>query len=361
MPPLRSRLKPASTALAAQFALMLALACPASGAAPDGHRVALGAEMSSFGAEAGSFSDPASRRLFRQHFDSLSPGNELKWEYVEPEPGQFDFSRADRMLEFAARHGADLRGHALIWHWQLPRWVWSRDPGLAQFGVNETGKPSWTPQALSAVMRRHTRRVVGHYRGQIRTWDVINEAVADDGALRENWLFPQVVGPTYIDKAFRVAHRADPEAKLAYNDYGIEVKNPKSDGVYRLLSDLIARGVPVDQLGIQGHMDIHAAVPAVGDLVANMTRFADLGLEIEITELDVALPQGAPLTPELLAHQAAIYGAMADACEQVEACRMLTVWGVSDNHTWLEGTSPLPFDTAYQPKPAWDALMAALR
>ena len=319
---------------------MLALAGPASGSPPDGHRVALGAEMSSFGAEAGSFTDPGSRRLFREHFDSLSPGNELKWEYVEPEPGEFDFSHADRMLDFAERHGAEFRGHALIWHWQMPRWVWSRDPGLAQFGVNETGRPSWTPQALTRTMRRHIRGVVGHYRGRIRTWDVINEAVADGGALRENWLFPQVIGPTYIDKAFRIAHRADPQATLAYNDYGIEVQNPKSDGVYRLLRDLIDRGVSVDQLGIQGHMDINAAVPSVTDLVANMTRFADLGLEIEITELDVALPQGAPMSAELLAHQAAIYGALAEACQQVEACRMLTVWGVSDNHTWL--AAPIP-------------------
>ena len=108
-------------------------------------------------------------------------------------------------------------------------------------------------------------------------------------------------------------------------------------------------------------MDINAAVPSVTDLVANMTRFADLGLELEITELDVALPQGAPVTAELLAHQAAIYGALAEACQQVEACRMLTVWGVSDNHTWLAGTNPLPFDSGYRPKPAWDALMTALR
>ncbi len=317
--------------------------------------------MSSFGAEAGSFTDPGSRRLFRGHFDSLSPGNELKWEIVEPEPGSFDFSHADRMLEFANRHGADFRGHALVWHWQMPRWVWSRDPELAHFGVNETGKPSWTPRALTGIMRRHIRRVVGHYRGQIRTWDVVNEAVAEHGALRDNWLFPQVVGPAYIAKAFKVAHRADPKAKLAYNDFGIEVQNPKSDGVYRLLGDLIGRGVPIDQLGIQGHMNINARVPSVTDLVANMRRFADLGLEIEITELDVALPQGAPVTPQLLARQAAIYGALAEACQQVEACRMLTVWGVSDNHTWLAGTSPLPFDSRYQPKPAWDALIEALR
>ena len=132
----------ARVALAAQFALMLALAGPASGSPANGHRVALGAEMSAFGAEAGSFTDPGSRRLFREHFDSLSPGNELKWEYVEPEPGEFDFSHADRMLDFAERHGAELRGHALVWHWQMPRWVWSRDPGLAQFGVNETGRPA---------------------------------------------------------------------------------------------------------------------------------------------------------------------------------------------------------------------------
>jgi endo-1,4-beta-xylanase len=134
-----------------------------------------------------------------------------------------------------------------------------------------------------------------------------------------------------------------------------------SDGVYRLLGELLGRGVPVDRLGIQGHMNIHAAVPSVTDLVANMTRFAELGLELEITELDVALPRGAAVTPQLLDRQAAIYGAVAEACQRVKACRTLTVWGVSDNHTWLAGTSPLPFDTAYRPKPAWDALMAALR
>jgi endo-1,4-beta-xylanase len=349
------------SALAAQLALMVALASSASGSPPDGHRVILGAEMSAFGGEAGSFTDPGSRRLFRRHFDSLSPGNELKWEFVEPEPGSFDFSHADPMLDFADRHSADFRGHALVWHLQMPRWLWSRDPALAQYGVNETGKASWTPQALTRIMRRHIRGVVGHYRGRIRTWDVVNEAVEADGALRDNWLFPQVIGPTYIAKAFRYAHRADPAAKLAYNDFGIEVQNPKSDGVYRLLRDLIDRGVPVDQLGIQGHMDINAPVPAVADLVANMRRFADLGLELEITELDVALPNGAPVTPELLARQAAFYGALAEACQQVEACRKVTVWGVSDNHSWLAGTSPLPFDRAYQPKPAWDALMAALR
>ena len=134
MPPLLSRLTHSNAAscrqfrwrcpvaLATQFALTLALAGRASGAPPEGHRVALGAEMSAFGAEAGSFADPGSLGLFRRHFDSLSPGNELKWEYVEPEPGAFDFSHADRMLDFAERHGAEFRGHALVWHWQMPRW-----------------------------------------------------------------------------------------------------------------------------------------------------------------------------------------------------------------------------------------------
>jgi endo-1,4-beta-xylanase len=345
--------------LAAQLAVMLALASSASGSQPHGHRVTLGGEMSSFGGEAGSFTDPGSRRLFRRHFESLSPGNELKWEIVEPEPGSFDFSHADRMLRFANRHDAGFRGHTLVWHWQIPRWVWSRNPELAAF--NETGKPSWTAQTLTGNMRRHIRRVVGHYRDRIRTWDVVNEAVAADGALRDDWLFPEVIGPAYIAKAFRFAHQADPEAELVYNDFGIEGQNPKSDGVYRMLRDFKRRGVPVDRLGIQGHMDINAPVPAITDLVANMRRFAALGLELEITELDVALPQGAAVTPELLAHQAAIYGSLAEACDRVRACRRLTVWGLSDNYTWLAGTSPLPFDSQYQPKPAWDALIQALR
>ncbi len=351
----------AHPALAALLALMLAPAGAASGSQPDGHRVALGAEMSAFGAEAGSFTDPGSRRLFRRHFDSLSPGNELKWEIVEPEPGSFDFSHADRMLRFANRHGAEFRGHALVWHWQMPRWVWSRDPELTASGLNQTGKPSWTRQGLTETMRRHIRRVVSHYQGRIGTWDVVNEAVEADGTLRDDWLFPRVIGSAYIAKAFRFAHRADPEAELVYNDFEIEGQNAKSDGVYRMLRDLRRRGVPVDRLGIQGHMDINAPVPSIADLVANMRRFAGLGLELEITELDVALPQGAAVTPQLLAHQAAIYGALAEACQRVRACRKLTVWGLSDNHTWLAGTSPLPFDTEYQPKPAWDALIAALR
>ena len=317
--------------------------------------------MSTFGAEAGSFTDPGSRSLFRRHFDSLSPGNELKWEIVEPEPGSFDFSHADRMLRFANHHGAGFRGHTLVWQWQMPRWVWSRDPELAAFGLNETGKPSWTRESLTETMRRHIQRIVSHYQGRIRPgMSSTRRLRSTEGCVTAGSFRKSSAAPTSLTQ-FGSRIKPIPRPSLFTTTSESRVRTRSQTGSIGCCAISGAAAFPSIDSGSRVTWTSTPRCPRSPIWSRTCAASPSLGLELEITELDVALPQGAAVTPQLLAHQAAIYGALAEACRRVWACRKLTVWGLSDKYTWLVGTSPLPFDTEYQPKPAWDALIAALR
>jgi endo-1,4-beta-xylanase len=289
---------------------------------------------------------PAYRSTFLSAYDSLTPENDLKMDHIEPQPGSYDFAAADGLIDLAASHGKAIRGHTLVFGSQLPGWV--THPLLP-----------WTRDQLLAVMHDYIRTVVGRYRDRISTWDVVNEALNRDGTLRHT-VWRDRIGPDYIDWAFRFAREAAPHARLFYNEIGLEWDSPKQPAALRLLADLRARGVPVDGVGLQNHTEV-LGYPRQETLETDMRRFAALGLEVEITEMDVGVSDGPASGRQRSVLQTHAYRDAATACWDVAACSRVTTWGVADAVTWI-GTpqAPLLFDTSYRLKAAYAAVSAAL-
>jgi endo-1,4-beta-xylanase len=285
--------------------------------------------------------DPTYRTLVAREFSSVTPENVMKWEVVEPQRGQYDFSAADQLVSFARQNGQKVRGHTLVWHNQLPRWL-------------TTG--TWTPAELRAILRQHIFTEAGHFRGQIWAWDVVNEAIDDSGKLRDS-IWSRALGESYIADAFRWAHQADPKAILFYNDYNIEGINAKSNAVYDLVSRLRAQGVPIQAVGVQGHLGTQFGFP--NDMLQNLRRFAALGLDTAVTEADVR--SVLPLEPAEVNAQAQGYSLMMQSCLLVRSCISYTVWGFTDKYQWVPGTFPgqgaaALFDENFTPRPAYDTL-----
>ena len=285
--------------------------------------------------------DAPYRAATAAQFDSVTPENVMKWEVVQPERGRYDFTEADRLVDFARANRQKVRGHTLVWHNQLPAWVTSRE---------------WTRAELRQVLRQHIQTEVGHFRGRVWAWDVVNEAFEEDGSLRDTlWL--RVLGPGYVADAFRWAHQADPKAVLFYNDYNVEGLNPKSDAVYALLSRLRAQGVPVEGFGAQGHLGTQYGLP--GGVLQNLRRFGDLGLQTAITEADVR--SVLPVDDTERAAQAAGYSLLLTSCLLERSCVSFTLWGFTDRYQWVPQTFPgqgeaAVYDADLAPKPAYDAL-----
>jgi endo-1,4-beta-xylanase len=283
----------------------------------------------------------AYRQTIAAQFSSVTPENEMKWEAVEPAQGRFEFGRADDIVDRAREAKQKVRGHTLVWHFQLPGWV--RTLG---------------PRDLEAAMREHIRRVVNHYKGEVGVWDVVNEPVSDRGGLRPS-VFARRLGEGFIALAFRLAHQADPDAKLYLNEIGAEGINAKSNRLYEIVSALRREGVPIDGVGFQVHANL-AGVPA--DFVANMQRFAALGVDLAITEADVGLTL--PPSAQDLERQAQIYEQIVGACLTVK-CRSLTFWGFTDGRSWISETqagmgAATLLDASLAPKPAFAAVQRAL-
>lgn len=302
------------------------------------------------------FGDGRYARVAAKNFDSLTPENEMKWDTIEPRPGSFDFRAGDALVAYAAENAMRVRGHTLVWHQQLAEWV----KGLS-------GEP------LHAAMIRHVQGVVGHYKGKVAQWDVVNEALAEgaSGELRAESPFFSL-GPSYIEDAFRAAHEADPNALLFYNDYDIEAAgSPKSDAAFHLLERLKQTGVPVDGVGFQMHVDPRHW-PTAAEIRSNMERYAALGLDVEITEMDVPVGE-IPGTPaDKLQKQREITHDIVAACVAVAKCTGITFWGLNDEYSWLSDPHwgrlrgrpphlPLPFDADYQPKPMYFGIIDALQ
>jgi endo-1,4-beta-xylanase len=294
--------------------------------------------------------DTTYREILAREFDSVTPENAMKWESVEPAPGTYTWGAADEIVHFAQDNDQKVRGHTLVWHNQLPAWL-------------NAAAPSMTSDQLRDTLRQHILAEAGHFRGQLYAWDVVNEAVSDDavGSLRDTiWL--QKLGPGYIADALRWAHQADPHAKLYLNDYNIEWIGPKSDAYYNLAKQLLADGVPLDGIGIQGHLGIQYGFP--DSLADNIKRFTDLGLEVAITELDVRMIL--PVTDAKLATQADYYRRVVSACLTQRRCVGVTVWGYTDKYSWVPGFftgqgAACLFDENFQPKPAYWAVLDELR
>ena len=278
-------------------------------------------------------------RAFVSTFTSMTPENELKWAVVHPERDRYDFSDADALVDLARATGKRVRGHALVWEQQLPKWVARRD---------------WQRAELRRALTEHVTSVVSHFRGRVAQWDVVNEPLLPSGRLKRS-VFARVLGPAYIALAFRAARAADPHAKLFLNENGSEHAGPKQDALVALAASLRRDGVPLDGVGLQDHTVAGKAARAAR-LGTTMRRFTGLGLAVEITELDVALRAGGSL-----AVQARDYAATARAYAAEPRCTGVTVWGVTDEWSWIGARKrPLLFDDDARPKPALAAVERAL-
>ncbi|MEE4495770.1 endo-1,4-beta-xylanase [Streptomyces sp. BE230] len=266
-------------------------------------------------------------------FNMVTPENEMKWDAVEGSRNSFNFASADQIVSHAQGKGMKLRGHTLVWHSQLPGWV----GGL---GADD----------LRSAMNNHINQLMAHYKGKIYAWDVVNEAYQDGSSgARRSSPFQDKLGNGFIEEAFRTARAADSGAKLCYNDYNTDGQNAKSNAVYAMVKDFKQRGVPIDCVGFQSHFNSNSPVPS--DYQANLQRFADLGVDVQITELDIEGSGSA---------QAASYTKVVNACLAVSRCAGITVWGIPDKYSWRSSGTPLLFDDNYGKKPAYTAVLAAL-
>ncbi|MEZ0111582.1 endo-1,4-beta-xylanase [Catenulispora sp. EB89] len=275
-------------------------------------------------------------------FDMMTPGNEMKWDTTEPSNGSFNFGPGDALVAFAQAHSMRVRGHNLVWHSQLPGWVSSLPSNQVQ-----------------AAMETHITTEATHYKGEVYSWDVVNEPFNDDGTLRQD-AFYNAMGSGYIADAIRTAHAADPNAKLYLNDYNIEGENAKSNAMYSLVQSLLAQGVPISGIGLESHF-ILGQVPST--MLANMQRFAALGLDVAVTELDDRIQL--PASSANLQQQASDYSTVVSNCLAVTRCVGVSQWGVGDADSWIPGTfsgygAATMYDQNYQPKPAYTASVNAL-
>ncbi|MFI0742246.1 non-reducing end alpha-L-arabinofuranosidase family hydrolase [Streptomyces sp. NPDC021100] len=318
-------------AAAAVVAGAVTLLPGSAGAATLGTQAAPSGRYFGTAVAAGRLGDPAYSTILDREFNMITPENEMKWDATEPSRGTFTFGPADRIAGRATAHGQRMRGHTLVWHRQLPDWV----------------KSLTDANALRSAMRNHITTEMTHFKGKVYAWDVVNEAFADGSSRHRGSAFQDVLGDGFIEEAFRTARAADPSAKLCYNDYNIENwSDAKTQGVYHMVKDFRSRGVPIDCVGFQSHFGA-GGPPA--SFKTTLAGFAALGVDVQITELDIA--QASP-TP---------YANTVATCLSVARCTGITVWGIRDGDSWRRDESPLLFDDNGKPKPAYTAVMNALR
>ena len=303
------------------------------------------------------FSEAAYSATLGREYNLVEPEDAMKWWTLRPEAAKFNFREGDLVVRFAQAHGMKVRGHCLVWDHNNPDWL---------------VQGQFTPAQLSQLLREHITTVMEHYAGQVFAWDVVNEGLDENGRVRDSPWFNQPgiglagKGYAYIEQAFRWAHQADPEALLFYNEAEGEGLNRKSDAIYAMVKDFRIRGVPIDGVGLQMHVpQLNLDTAAIA---SNIARLTALGVQVHITELDVSLPldsTGAALTEDLR-RQAEIYRGIVRACRQSPGCTAIQTWGFTDKYSWIgshsHGTrgAALPFDRAYKPKPAYDAMMEAI-
>ena len=331
--------------LAAATALLVALlAAPASA-----DEQTLGAAAASAGRyygaaiDADALNEKSYSELAAKELTSLTPENAMKWGELEPTRGAIAWRRADDIVQFAEAHALKVRGHNLVWHQQLPRWLVAGN---------------FPPKEIRSLMLAHIDAEVGRYKGRIYAWDVVNEPLTESGEWRPS-PFYEAMGPEYVALALRQAHAADPRAKLYINDYGVETAGAKSTALYNLVAALKREGVPIDGVGFQAHFVAGSAPTDFQDVLA---RFAALGVDVAVTELDVRVRL--PATKLELATQAEDYGAVVATCRNTPRCVGVTAWGLSDAHSWIPSFfsgygDALPFDDEYHAKPAAAAISAA--
>lgn len=314
--------------------------------------------------------------IIANQFNSITPENVLKWALVHPQADRYDFTAGDRYVEYGLKHKMFIVGHCLVWHNQTPKWVFQ----------DENGNPL-TRDALLKRMHDHIATVVGRYKGKINSWDVVNEALNEDGSMRQTpWL--KIIGEDYIEKAFEYAHEADPKAELYYNDFSLE-NEPKRNGAIALIKKLQAKGVPIAGVGLQNHDNLEW--PTVEQEDATIGAFEKLGLKVSISELDITvLPSPnkrgtAEMTATAEAQQAQNpytnglpepvqqnlgkrYADLFGVFIKHHGIERVTFWGVTDGDSWLNDwpvrgrtNYPLLFDRNGAPKPAFNAVIDAAK
>ncbi len=317
--------------------------------------------------------------ILKAHFNSVTAENEMKWDALEPTENSFSYGTADGIVNFARTNNMKVRGHTMVWHSQNPSWVFSNGAG----GMA-------TKDVLLARMKNHITKVMQHFQGKVYAWDVVNEAFNNDGTYRDGTLaddkkslWYQIIGQSYIAEAFKAARAADPNAKLFYNDY-YDYIPAKRDAIYNMLKGLMDSGVTVHGVGLQTHINIQpstdmtnqAYYQTVANLEAAIVKYASLGLEVQVTEMDCSLYiPGITYTSDMFYTTATFTDAL--QTQQAERYRVffdmfrahkdvitgVTLWGVADDNTWLSEFSsgrkdfPLLFDINHQPKKAFSAVV----
>nr|AQQ75273.1 GH10 Xylanase [uncultured bacterium]AWD75449.1 xylanase [uncultured bacterium] len=316
--------------------------------------------------------EPKYRQIAASEFSSVTAENVMKWEVLEPERGKYNWGPADELIEFARKNKQQVRGHVLVWHNQLPKWL---TEGVENGTISKT--------ELRELLRKHITTVVKRYKGKIAQWDVVNEAASDPwdspSTIHYKGFWAQHLGPDYIADAFRWARAADPNALLFYNDYNLEGfgdrgPSDKVQFVYNMVKDLVAKRVPIDGVGIQGHLGTQYGNFSTFQVKEVLDAFSDLGLVTAFTEVDVrslmtqAVQDGDTneINPRLQA-SASNFSVLLKACLLNKKCLSYTVWGFTDKHSWvpqwfddpLEGMATL-YDESYQPKRAYHEIKADL-
>ena len=329
------RLRTALTLLAAGAAagtLTLFVAPSADAATTLGASAAATGRYFGTAVAANKLSDSTYVGILNREFNSVTAENEMKIDATEPQQNQFSFTNADRIVNHAVAQGMKVRGHTLAWHSQQPGWMQSMEG-----------------TALRQAMLNHVTRVATYYQGKIDTWDVVNEAFADSGGGRRDSNL-QRTGNDWIEAAFRAARAADPGAKLCYNDYNIDNWTwAKTQAAYTMVRDFKARGVPIDCVGLQSHFNSGSPYPS--NYRTTLESFAALGVDVQITELDI---EGSGQT------QATTYANVVKDCLAVARCNGITVWGIRDTDSWRASGTPLLFDGSGNKKPAYTATLDAL-
>ena len=289
------------------------------------------------------------RSLLASEFSSVTAERAMKWMWIHPEPDRWDYEANDELIEFAAAHEMQVRGHTVVWpHWGTPDYITE----CADAG------------ALRQYLVGHVHELFSHWAGSVARVDVVNEPLHWLEGRPADSVWRTLLGDDYLADVLTVAHEADSTIELWINETHTEVIPDKHDLFTRIVADLVERGLPLHGIGIQGHQlypDFSPGPPDPDQLYRGVTTFADMGLEVAVTEMDVLAH---PTDPDRLDVQGRIYGELVDAALSVDACREVTFWGVSDAHSWVDehfgpDRAPLLFDREGNPKPAYDAVAAA--
>ena len=326
--------------------------------AEERHRY-IGAILNSewFGGGWGASLEPEFEQIHKTQFNAVVAENEMKFDATEPNENTFSYDKGDKMIKYAQENGMRVRGHALAWHSQVPGWVNSY---------------SGQKEKLLAVLKNHIENVVGHWKGQIAEWDVVNEAVNDDnnhGWRSNGSVWFEGIGPEFLDSAFVWAHAADPDAELCYNDYAIEWglgNGSKAGFVLEQVKRWKENGIPITCVGTQTHIEIsHETTPQ--NVRAFAQELAKLDIKLNITELDIGFPKGSAgqLGQSDYEKQGHLYRQFMDVFLEEPNMGEFVIWGLTDAHSWLDNsqgkTEGLLWDKEYKPKPAFDSVMASLK